>query len=146
MASSTSRAREKEDRVVAQRLAGYSFEEIARAVGYQHKSGAWKAYKRAMERRSDPVDAGANVREDEINLELLRLDEMQAALWPRAQRGDLAAHDRILKIMDRRDKLRHRYHVAQAQDLPGADASTKGEVVVPRTKLDELREKRRAGD
>lgn len=38
-------------------------------------------------------------------LELARLDGLMVTLWPMARRGDLAAVDRVLKVMERRSKL-----------------------------------------
>jgi hypothetical protein len=38
-------------------------------------------------------------------IELARLDGLMVTLWPAARRGDLAAVDRILKVMERRAKL-----------------------------------------
>lgn len=145
MSSRAVRAREKEDRVVALRLAGMDFEEIRKQVGYRDRSGAWKAYQRALERRSVPAGADADgMREDEVNLELLRLDELQKRIWARAMRGDLAAYDRVLKVMERRDKLKHRYHSAKANGPRPEGRGGEG-VVVEQDVLDELREKRRAG-
>lgn len=143
MPDRAARAREKEDRVVALRLAGADFEEIRKQVGYRDRSGAWKAYARALQRKAIPSGPDDNLREDEVNLELLRLDEMQKRIWAKAMRGDLPSLDRVLKIMERRDKLRHRYHAAREQAAPGREAGDG--VVVERTVLDEMREKRRAG-
>ena len=144
MASSrAARAREKENRVVAMRLEGHDFEMIASKVGYRGRSGAWKAYQRALARRSDAegVDFDADVR-----LELARLDELQASIYEAARRGDLAAHDRVLKIMKHRDRLKG-YAVSPrgVGGRPPAVPATGDGVVVERTVLDDLREKRRAG-
>jgi len=40
-----------------------------------------------------------------LQLELERLDAMQAAIWDDAMNGHLGAIDRVLKIMERRAKL-----------------------------------------
>lgn len=141
MSSRASSAREKEDQVVRLRLAGMGFDAIARQVGYRDRSGAWKAYKKALDRRT-VVDENHS-REDDVNLELARLDELQSRIWARAMRGDLAAFDRVLKVMAQRDKLKHRYH-APAAKKEGATPTADGVVVGP-DKLDEMREKRRAG-
>lgn len=117
------------------------FDAIARQVGYRDRSGAWKAYKKALDRRT--VVDEEHSREDDVNLELARLDELQSRIWARAMRGDLAAFDRVLKVMAQRDKLKHRYHVPAAKK-EGATPTAAGVVVGP-DKLDEMREKRRAG-
>lgn len=142
MSSSAARIREKEDQVVRLRLAGMGFDAIARQVGYRDRSGAWKAYKKALARRTQPIDE-EHCREDDVNLELARLDEMQSRIWARAMRGDLAAFDRVLKIIAQRDKLKHRYH---APAKTSTDPTTTGDgVVVGPDKLDEMRERRLAG-
>lgn len=142
MSSRASAAREKEDQVVRLRLAGMGFDAIAGQVGYRDRSGAWKAYKKALDRRTQPIDE-EHSREDDVNLELARLDEMQSRIWARAMRGDLAAFDRVLKIIAQRDKLQHRYH-APAMTSTGPTTTGDGVVVGP-DKLDEMRERRHAG-
>lgn len=128
------------------RLAGMDFDKIAAQVGYSSRASAWKAYGRAMKRRAVPVSKSDNVRENEVNLELARLDELQKAVWPKALRGDLSALDRVLKIGDRRERLLHRYHTAQL-GAPAAGPATTGDgVLVKPDVLDNLREKRRAGN
>jgi hypothetical protein len=92
-------ARLRESKVFELRIQGFTFEQIAVAVGYQGASGAWQAYKRAKE--SFIFESVEEVRQ----LELMRLDEMMFALWDRAISGDLPAVSCVLKIMDRRAKL-----------------------------------------
>lgn len=139
--SSSTRSREKEDEVVRLRLAGHDFDAIARSVGYRDRSGAWKAYRRALDRKSVPQDAaGRNDREDLDAIDLARLDELQKSLWPRANRGDLSAVDRVLKIMERREKILARGTAKDRQRTTEAP----GSVVVPKDRLDELRERRGA--
>jgi hypothetical protein len=54
-------------------------------------------------------EALANLPEQSLDhiraLEAARLDAMQAALWPQAELGDIAAIDRVLAIMKRRAAL-----------------------------------------
>lgn len=139
-----SRTREREDRVVALRLAGMDFQSIAEQVGFRDRSAAWKAYHRALQRRSEPDEQSAAARRaEDLQLELARLDELQARLWSRAMRGDLAAHDRILKIMKHRDHLKRLAAAAHRHDA-APEQSPAGGVVVGPDKLDELRAKRAA--
>lgn len=135
--SRAARAREKENEVVQLRLEGKDFDAIAREVGYRDRSGAWKAYQKALARQSVEETI-----EDERRLELARINELQASIFPAAQRGDLAAHDRVLKLMKHRDKLRG-LSIAQrgVQTAPAKPAGDAGVVVGP-DKLDELRAKR----
>lgn len=130
---SAAEVRDREDRVVQFRLAGMNFDAIAKAVGFRDRSAAWKAYSRAMTRRAVP-EGGS--REDEIALEVARLDQMQAQIWPRANRGDLAAMDRVLKIMERRDRLAARISAAPVLPAEG--------VVVGLDVVEKLRRQRAA--
>jgi hypothetical protein len=90
---------EKERRVLELRRAGYTFDDIAKTVGYASPSGAFYALSRALKRT---LQQPANeLREMETD----RLDRLQAAVWPKALAGDNKAVDTILKIMDRRARL-----------------------------------------
>jgi hypothetical protein len=81
------------------RKAGVEYGEIARALGFKWKSGAFAAVKRALkEVKREPC-------KELITLEAERLDKMQTALWAKAQHGDYGAVDRILNIMKRRAEL-----------------------------------------
>ncbi|WP_435199553.1 hypothetical protein [Janibacter sp. GS2] len=135
--SRAARAREKENQVVALRLEGKDFDAIAREVGYRDRSGAWKAYQKALTRR----EIATETHEDERRLELARLDELQASIFQAAQRGDLAAHDRVLKIMKHRDRLRG-LSVAPVRAVGSSDGDQDDDnVLVGPDKLDELRAK-----
>ena len=89
----------KESEVYRLRVIGHTYEEIASKCGYASASGAWQAYKRATEEMI--FESAEEVRQ----LELLRLDDMTAAIWPSALAGDLPSINVVLKIMDRRAKL-----------------------------------------
>ncbi|WP_114202326.1 hypothetical protein [Janibacter anophelis] len=133
------RAREKENEVIALRLEGFDFDTIARKVGYRDRSGAWKAYQNALVRQGNDDETF----EDAIRLELARLDALQASIFDAAQRGDLAAHDRVLKIMKHRDRLKG-YAVAPRSRRGDSDQDDNDNVVVGPHKLDELRAKVRS--
>jgi hypothetical protein len=90
---------ERDSRVFELRVQGFTFEQIAREVGFSGPSGAWQAYQRMKEQMIfEPL-------EELRQLELMRLDAVQHALWDRAVNGDLPAANCVLKIMDLRAKL-----------------------------------------
>jgi hypothetical protein len=92
-------ARLREAQVFELRIQGFTFEQIAREVGFSGPSGAWQAYQRVKEQMIfEPI-------EELRHLELMRLDAVQHALWDRAINGDLPSANCILKIMDLRAKL-----------------------------------------
>ena len=92
-------ARKRDARVFELRIQGFTFEQIASEVGYQGASGAWQAYQRV--KGSQIFESVEEARQ----LELMRLDEMQFAIWDRVINGELSALSCVLKIMDRRAKL-----------------------------------------
>jgi hypothetical protein len=92
-------AADRQRRALELRAAGAGFASIARQLGYAGPSGAFKA-----------VSAGLNATlqepADELRtLELDRLDQLLAAVWPLALQGDFQAIDRALKIGERRARL-----------------------------------------
>lgn len=89
----------REQHVLELRRAGVTFDRIAEEVGISDRSTAHKIYKRALARTLQ--EPAAEIR----HLEGDRLDRLQVAVWSRALRGDLAAVDRVLRIMERRAKL-----------------------------------------
>lgn len=89
----------RDARVYELRIQGNTFEQIASEVGFSGPSGAWQAYQRIKgEWIFESVDEARQ-------LELMRLDELQVAVWDRAINGELPATHCVLKIMDRRAKL-----------------------------------------
>ena len=91
--------RRRDARVYELRMQGNTFEQIASEVGYSGPSGAWQAHQRI---KSEWIFESI---EEARQLELMRLDELQVAVWDRAINGDLPAAHCVLKIMDRRAKL-----------------------------------------
>ena len=89
----------RDARVYELRIRGNTFDQIATEVGFSGPSGAWQAYQRVKE--SHIFESVEEARQ----LELMRLDEMQFAIWDRAINGELSALSCVLKIMDRRAKL-----------------------------------------
>src|SRR5262245_41261689 len=90
-------------------LSGRTYAEIARRLGYHDASSAYRAVQTAI--REMTVEPTKEL----IELELLRLDALQCAWWPRAIGGqpedsstpppDPVAAGVVLKIMARRDRL-----------------------------------------
>ena len=90
---------DRDRRVVAMRLGGASYQAIAAAVGLRSRSSAHAAFPRAL--AAEPLNDVARARAAELE----RLDRLQLAVWGQALRGDLAAVDRVLRIMDSRCRL-----------------------------------------
>ena len=141
-ARSRSQVIERDRKAFELRRRGKNFDEIATELGFANKGSAYKAHARAMARGQ--VDSTSI--EEARQLELARLDAMQAGLWKAASRGDLGAVDKSLKIMMRRDRL---LGLAVAARSPGRGTNESGTgtgsgagVVVGRDRLDEMREKR----
>ena len=90
---------EKYRQVIELRIAGITFEEIAKRVGYAGRTGAWHAYNAAMERYvMEPVESQRAVQAE-------RLDRLFYQAYVQARQGDLNAIDRCLKIEKRRAEL-----------------------------------------
>jgi hypothetical protein len=89
---------DKARRALLLRTAGASFEQIAQALGYASRSGAYFAVEQALRRTLR--EPAAAVRQ----LALLRLDEMLRGLWPAITRGDVAAVGTGLRILERQAK------------------------------------------
>lgn len=83
-------------------LAGASYEQIAKACGYQHRSSAMRIVKLAIKKWSPIDSADAEAMRD---VELARLDRLQAAHWSKALKGDHRSTEMILRIMRRRSLL-----------------------------------------
>jgi hypothetical protein len=83
-------------------LAGASYEQIAKACGYQHRSSAMRIVRDLVKTWApiDPTDAEAL-----RDTELARLDRLQAAHWTKALKGDYRSTEMILRIMRRRAQL-----------------------------------------
>jgi len=92
-------AAERQARALELRKAGATFQQIADQLGYANRAAARNAVMRALQ--SIIGEPAQELRQ----LELERLDAMMLGLWPRARKGDEAAVDRVLKIMERRAKL-----------------------------------------
>jgi transposase-like protein len=92
-------ARHKKVQAVELMLAGNSYDDIARQVGYTHRGSAHRAVRQALHDRE--VAAIDQLREQEVN----RLDALQSLLWPLAEVGDAQAAASILRIVEQRVRL-----------------------------------------
>lgn len=91
---------EKRAKVRELRLAGATYADIARIVGYADASGARLAYNASI--AENPPDRS---QVSALDTELARLDAMLTGLWTKARRGDYAAVDRVMAIDRRRAEL-----------------------------------------
>lgn len=80
------------------RLAGKSFDYIAKKLGYGYARSAHLAVEAALEKVIQEPASKL------LAMERERLDRLLSAIWSTAEGGDLEAIDRCLKIMDRRAK------------------------------------------
>lgn len=83
------------------RMEGLSHRAIARELGVAPST----AYKRVQHALRELNHSNAAQAAELRDLEALRLDEMQDAVWEKAVDGDPRAVDRVLAIMARRAKL-----------------------------------------
>lgn len=92
-------AAERRRTAVEMALVGHTYQAIADELGYANRGTVHRIVKTALaDHELDSVD-------ELRQLELERLDMLQAAYFPRALDGDLSAANIVLKVMDRRLKL-----------------------------------------
>ena len=99
MATSRAVAAVKRAKVVEAVADGATYEQAAQQAGYATRSGAYKAFWKALDGRE------AEAVEDHRALELARLDALQAPLWEKALSGDVKAANAVLRIIDQRVRL-----------------------------------------
>lgn len=88
-------------RAVELRTQGWTYQRIADACGVSVSAAHQAVVRYLEETRAVSREAAEEVR----RLELDRLDRMLASIGPKAEDGDLAAADRVLRIQERRAKL-----------------------------------------
>ena len=93
-------ARKRQQDALELRKSGASYDQIAAALGYANRSGAYKAVTGLLERMDLETEPQVV-----LNLELARLDTMQRALAPNVLKGKPEAINSALRIMERRAKL-----------------------------------------
>jgi hypothetical protein len=79
-------------------------------VGYANRGTAHRVVAKALAQRL--VDDVDQLRE----LELARLDALQASLWAKAENGDLRAVNACVRIIDKRCRLLGLYGYKEAQE------------------------------
>lgn len=118
MATSRAVAAVKRATVVEAVAEGATYEQAAKRAGYATRSGAYKAFWKAVDgREADAVD-------QHRTLELQRLDALQVGLWDRAVGGDIKAVNAVLRISEQRSRL-------LGLDKPEAAPVGSGSVVDP---------------
>jgi hypothetical protein len=86
-------------RAVQLATAGYSYDAIAREVGYANRGTAWRAVDTALRQQLvEDVELHRQV-------ELDRLDSLYAVLWPLAKSGDMRAITAAIRNLELRSKL-----------------------------------------
>ena len=106
------RATWRQARAVELALEGRSYDDIAHAVGLANRGSAWRTVQKALHNR---VVAGVDeLREMEVD----RLDKLQATVWPQVEAGNVKAIDAVMKIIDRRCRILGLYAVPQAAPGP----------------------------
>ena len=107
---------------LALRRAGQTYDTIAAQMGYADRSAAWKAVERALEAAKHEAAGAA------VALELARLDEMLAAVYPGAILGNPQMIATVLRLMERRAKY---LDLDNVTDLP-TDPVTSIETAIAR--------------
>ena len=108
--------RRRDQRAAELRMAGYDYDQIARAIGYKTRSAAWKAVERV--RSAALRETGSTL----IALELDRLDQLQRAATTKALSGDARSIRAALAVMQQRARLlglheqRGEERIAEARD------------------------------
>lgn len=87
---------ERRAKALRMRRSGATFQEIADSLGYASRGKAHDDVRVAFDAiTSTPAH-------EVLEAELSRLDGMLSKLWPKVERGQVTAVDRVLKIMERR--------------------------------------------
>lgn len=105
-------------RALELRIAGFTWDQVAKEAGYASAPGAHRGVSRALDRIPR-----ANA-EKFLEIELERLDRLQRAAYRQAVAGDLKAIEAVLRVMDRRAKYlgldRNEERMAAAAELSAA--------------------------
>ena len=102
----------RRSRALALAMSGCTYDEIAAQVGYANRGSAWKVVNAALR------SASAGLATEYRDLELARLDALQAAHWPQAMSGSVKAADLVLRVIDRRIRLLGLDQVGAQSDPP----------------------------
>ena len=96
------KGRARSEAALQLRIRGFTYQDIANALGYASRSSALYAIKAAMARHEEVEAASV---EELRRIDLLRLDKMLRGHWDRATSGNSRAAETVLKIMARRAAL-----------------------------------------
>lgn len=97
----------RRSQLIALRIAGMDFDTIAERLEYADAGSARKDFWRTVQRnRLEEKEAVENLRD----VEGRRLDRLQAAVWPKALKGDLKAVETVRRLIAERIRL---YGVAE---------------------------------
>lgn len=128
----TPEAKQRQARALELHLAGVSYSDIARTIGFRHASTAKQAVRRELALHAHKFTDEDNP----ADTELARLDKMLAGLWPKARRGDVTAVDRVLQIEERRRLVTERETAKEAEKQAAS-------VDAPRTGLSDFEKRLR---
>jgi len=92
---------ERQQKVFALRKAGATYESIAQACGISTMQ-AWRDCRKLLAQQAATRDANAGAL---LELELSRLDQIQIAIWPKVQSGDVLAARVAVRVSELRRKL-----------------------------------------
>jgi len=92
---------EKQEKALKLRIEGNSYRAIAKKMGCSRT----QAHTYVVEALKESTSRIAKNADDLRDLELERLDTLIKGLYPKAKKGDPQAVDKILKVMDQRQKL-----------------------------------------
>jgi hypothetical protein len=84
-------------------LEGQDWDQIARTLGYKTGRVAQVEVRQYITRAATQQDIAR--KEEVLDIEMRRLDALQAAVWPAAMEGDTKAVDSVLRVMGHRAKL-----------------------------------------
>ncbi len=107
--------RERDTKCVQLRRAGVDWASIAQQLGYASAGHAHKQFMAFM--KDYPREDAVAARE----LEADRYDQLQRAIWKKCLSGDTWAIDRVLKIMDQRERLLGLNLPPQSVDVAGRE-------------------------
>jgi len=97
----TERKAELKKKAYQLRIAGLSYRKIGEQLGINFQT-AFNYVKETLDNlRRDCTELAETYRD----MELVRLDEMQTAIYTKILKGDLNAIDRLLRVMERRSRL-----------------------------------------
>ncbi|MFE9742990.1 hypothetical protein [Streptomyces sp. NPDC006477] len=93
------KTRERQAQALELKKAGATYEEIAKALGYTHRSSARQAVKAAIDR------IGLEPAKEVVTMDLMRLDEMQKRLTAAMRAGDISVIGMLMNVMRERRAL-----------------------------------------